>query len=113
MQVDVRQQRRNYCPLRRPYLRLRPFPFFRHSRLQPFLDQANDAPVRDPMLEKLHQPFVRNIIEKSTNVQIEHPVHSPPPQSHPERVQRIMLASPWPEPIGESQKVLFINLIEN
>ena len=46
----------DYSPLWRSYLRLRPFPFFRHSRLQPFLDQTYDAPVRDPMLDKLHQP---------------------------------------------------------
>jgi hypothetical protein len=37
----------------RPYLRLRPYPCFRHSRLQPFLDEADKAPVRDAMLDKL------------------------------------------------------------
>jgi len=52
-----------HCPLRRSYLRLLPLPFFRHSCLQPFLDQVQDAPVRDPMLDKLHQPFVRHMVE--------------------------------------------------
>src|ERR1019366_2324089 len=74
MQIDVRQQWRNYRPLRRSYLGLLPFPLFRHSRLQPFPDQAKDAPVRDTMLDKLLQPFVRNIIEKTTTVSVENPV---------------------------------------
>jgi site-specific DNA recombinase len=30
----------DYCPLRGPYLRLRPLPFLGHPRPQPFLDQA-------------------------------------------------------------------------
>src|SRR5260370_30161476 len=68
MQIDVRQQRRCYGPLWRPHLGLRPFPFFRHPRFQPFLDQPEDAPVRDPMLDELFQPFVRYVIEKTTNV---------------------------------------------
>src|SRR5579872_4939506 len=35
MQVDVSQQRRSYCPLRRPHLRLRPDTVLRHPGLQP------------------------------------------------------------------------------
>ena len=65
------------------------------------------------MLDKLYQPFVRNVIEKSTNVQIEHPVHLLPPQAHGQCVQRLVLVAPRPEPIGESQKVLFVYLIEH
>src|SRR6266852_7277319 len=34
-------------------------------------------------------------------------------QPHPQRVQSIVLAAPRPEPIGEAQKVLFVNLIED
>jgi hypothetical protein len=56
---------------------------------------------------------VRNVIEKSTNVQIEHPVHLLPLQAHAQSVQRIVLATPRPESVRESQKVLFVNLIEN
>ncbi len=33
--------------------------------------------------------------------------------SHRQRVQRIMLASPRPESVGESQKILFVNLIQD
>jgi site-specific DNA recombinase len=101
------------CPLWRSLLRFLPFPFFRHPCFEPFLDQSHDAPVRDPMLDKLYQPFVRQIVEKTANVHVEYPVHLPPSQSHRQRVQRIVLAAPRPKPIRESQKVLFVDCIEH
>jgi hypothetical protein len=51
------------------------------------------------MLDELLHPFVRQIIEKATNVSIENPVHFLPHDPHPQRVQRLMLASPGPETI--------------
>jgi len=57
--------------------------------------------------------FVRQIIEKATNVGIENPVHLLPHDPHPERVQCIVLAAPRPETIGEPQKVLFVYLVED
>jgi len=56
---------------------------------------------------------VSNFIEKAPNVRVKNPVHFPSHDSHPEHIQRIVLASPRSEPIGEPQKVLFINLIED
>ena len=56
VQVDVREQRRHRCPLRRSRLGLRPFPVLDDSRGQPFLDQPQNPSVRDPVLEELHQP---------------------------------------------------------
>src|SRR5437868_5789291 len=53
------------------------------------------------------------MIEKATNVGIENPVHFLPHDPHPQRVQRLMLASPSAETIGEPQKILFVNLIED
>jgi hypothetical protein len=40
-----------------------PFTVFQHARIEPFLDQVNDAPVGYPMLEKFHQPLVLQRIE--------------------------------------------------
>ena len=54
-----------------------------------------------------------NFIEKAPDVRAENPIHFPPHDSQPERIQRIMLSSPRSEPIRESQKVLFVNLIED
>src|SRR5271169_5460361 len=49
---------RHHRPLRTPLLRLGPLPLLHHPRLQPFLDQAGDAPVSDPMFHKLDQPIM-------------------------------------------------------
>ena len=56
---------------------------------------------------------MRNVIEKSTNVQVEYPVHLFPSQSHCQRIQRIVLFSPRPESVGESQKILFVYLVKD
>ena len=65
------------------------------------------------MLEKLHQPFVVDGVEETTNVRIEHPVHLLPRQSHPQRVQRIVLAAPGTEPVREPQEILLVDLVED
>ncbi len=113
MQVEIGQHRRNHRPLWCPFLRLVPLALLHHARLQPFLDQADDSLVSDPMLDELDQPFVIDFVEKCPNVQIEHPVHLLARNPDVERVQRIMLAAPRPEPVGEAQKVLFPDLVEN
>ena len=56
MQVHVRKQRRDRRPLRRSLQRLRPFPILDDPRAEPFLDQAQDPLVRDPMLDELQKP---------------------------------------------------------
>jgi hypothetical protein len=33
-------------------------PVFHHAHLEPFLDQADDAPVADPMLQEADQPLL-------------------------------------------------------
>src|SRR5215469_1587900 len=53
------------------------------------------------------------MIEKAPNVTIQNPVHLLPRDGHVQRIQRLMLAAPWPETIRETPKVLLINLIED
>jgi hypothetical protein len=65
------------------------------------------------MLDELQEPIVSNFIEKTPNVGVKNPIHFPPHDSYPERIQRIMLASPRSETIREPQKVLFVSLIED
>ena len=36
------------------------------GRLEPFLDQADDAPVADPMLQEADQPILVDLIEESS-----------------------------------------------
>ena len=65
VEVDVRQQRRGTAALGRPFLHSQVLPVLQHAGVQPFLDEPHDAPVRDPVLDELHQPAVGNPIEKA------------------------------------------------
>ena len=56
VQVDVGEQRRNRCPLRRSRPRLRPLPVLDNSCSQPFRISRRTRLVRDTVLEELHQP---------------------------------------------------------
>ena len=65
------------------------------------------------MLDELAQLLVGQVVEKATNVGIDYPVHLLPHEPDPQRIQSIVLAAPRPEPVGEPQEILFVNLIED
>lgn len=113
MEIDVRQQRRCTAALWRSFLHPYSRPIFEHARVQPFLDEPHHAPVRYAMFDELHQPFVRDRIEKAADVQIEHPAHMLRQQSRVKRIQRVMLASPRTEPIRESEDATVIAVDAN
>src|SRR5205807_6990252 len=75
VQVHVGQQRRYRCPLRCPFFALRPDLVLHDPRLQPALDQPEDPPVPDPVLDKPPQPTVIQAGEEVADVRVEHPVH--------------------------------------
>jgi hypothetical protein len=52
MQVDVGEQRRDYRALSRPLITDRDDSVFQNARLQPLLDQADDASVAGPVLDE-------------------------------------------------------------
>jgi len=64
VQVEIGKDRRDHRSLRGPFLRLEPPAVFHHARLQPFLDQAYEPWVCDPMLDELDQPLMIDPIEK-------------------------------------------------
>ena len=105
MQVHVGQEWRDTAPLGRALLTPRPRPVLQHAGVEPLLDQPHDAPVRNPMLDELHQPPGGDGVEKPPDVGIEHPVHLPRQQSRIERVQRVVRLAPRPEPVREAQEV--------
>src|SRR5258706_2544411 len=113
MKIDVRQKRRSTSALGRPFLHPYSFPILQHAGVQPLLDQPHDAPIGHPMLDELDQPFVGKPIEKTFDVKIEHPVHFSRQQSRVERIQRLMLASPWPEPVRKAEKIRFVNGVQH
>jgi hypothetical protein len=113
MKVDIRQQRRCTATLRRAFLRERSHSLFQHARVQPFLDEPQDAPVRYPVLEEPDQPLVRQPIEKAAHVQVQHPVHTSLVESTVQGVQRFVLAASWPEPVREAEEVGFVDGVEH
>src|SRR5215470_2259227 len=113
MEVYVGQQWRGTSTLGRPFLHSHSFPILQHAGVEPFLDQPHNAPVCNPVLDKLNQPFVGEMIQKSPDVQIEHPVHFSRQQSRVERVQRVMLAASGTEPVGETEKIRFVNGVQH
>ena len=113
MKIDVCQKRRSTSALGRPFFHPYPFPILQHAGVQPFLDQPHDAPIGHPMLDELDQPFVGKPIEKTFNVKIEHPVHFSRQQSRVQCIQRLMLASPWAEPVREAEKIRFVNGVQH
>jgi hypothetical protein len=74
---------------------------------------VHDALVPDSVLSELHQPFVRNGIEKATNVGVQHPVHMPLHEPDVQGIQRIVLAAPWAEPIRETSKLRFVDGVQD
>src|SRR5882724_4438369 len=53
------------------------------------------------------------MIEKAPNVAVQHPVHVLPRDRDVQRIQRLMLATPWPETIRETPKIPLVNRIED
>ena len=52
-------------------------PLFEDARLQPFLNQAGDARVADPMLQESYEPCLVNTIEEALYIGVQYPVHLP------------------------------------
>src|SRR6266550_5093466 len=65
------------------------------------------------MLDELHSPLVVHIVKETTNVRIEHPVHSLPLDARRQRVQRLMRAASGPEPVRKAFEVDLVDLIES
>ena len=113
VQVDVREQRRNRCPLRTSLLGRRPRPVLDDPRGQPFLDQPQDPLVRDPVLEELHQPSMVEAGEVVADIRVEHPVHLLAARSRPRAHPTRHAAAPRPEPVGETEEVRLVDGVQH
>jgi hypothetical protein len=56
VEVDVRKQRRNHRALARPLFLHRNDPVLEDAGPQPFLDEPDDAPITDPVLQEADDP---------------------------------------------------------
>jgi len=103
---DVGEQRRNHRPLPRPPLARGHDPVLKDARLEPFLDQAENAVVADPMPQETHEPFVAHRVEERADVGVHDPVRLPCADSDHPGVERVMRAASGAEPIREPEEVL-------
>src|SRR6476660_191088 len=87
-------------------------PVFEHARLQPFLDQADDAPVADPVLQEADQPVMTDLIEERPDVGVQYEAHLLAADPDTESIQRIVRAAPGSEPAAEPEEVLLVDRVQ-
>jgi hypothetical protein len=113
MQVDVGKQRRDHRALPRPPLTDRRDPVFQDARLQPFLDQADDASVADTMFQESDQPLLADFVKERSDIGIQYPVHLRALDPNNERIQRIVRAAPRSESVREPKEVFLVDRVEH
>src|SRR6202045_630371 len=86
---------------------------FDSADLEPFCNKAQDALVRDTVLEEADNPWVGHGIEEAPDIRIQHPVHLLPENADMESVQRIVLAASRPESVGEPEEVFLLDCFKN
>src|SRR5499427_8245844 len=101
------RSRSHHRALPRPYLARRHDPVFQDAGLEPFLDQADDAPVADT-----GQPFLADRVEERADVGVQYPVHLPAFDPDHERVKRIMRAASGAETVRKPEEVLLVDRVE-
>jgi hypothetical protein len=109
----VGEQRRDHRALSRPLVTDRDNPVFQYARLQPLPYQADDAWVADPMLDEAHEPTLTNFVEKGSDVRVKNEVHSLGRDPDAKRIQRIVLATPWSEPVAEPEELLLVDAVQH
>src|SRR5580693_5814778 len=85
---------------------------FEDARLEPLLDQADDALVADPMFQEADQPILADSPEEILDVGVKYPVHFPYLDRRRQRVQHIVRPSPGSKPIRKTTEVAFIDGVE-
>src|ERR1700680_5285175 len=65
------------------------------------------------MFDEGDQPLLANFIKKGANVRVENEVHLLAGDPDAERVQRIVLSAPRPEPITEPEELLLVDAVQH
>ncbi len=107
------RSRSHHRPLRRTPLATCYASIFDNADFQPLRNQAKNALVRDTVFEEADDPRMGHGIEEAPNIRVEHPVHLSPVDAGVESIQRIMLATPPPEPIGEPNEVFLVDRLQH
>jgi len=102
----------DHRPLPGPLVTCRDDPVFQDARLEPFLDQADDARVADPMSQEADEPLLRHFVEERSDVGVQYVVHLLAANSNRKGIQRIMLAALGSEPIREPEEVFLVDRVQ-
>ena len=106
VQVDIGKQRRDRRSLSGPPVAVRHDPVFEDARLEPLLNQADDARVADPMLDEANQPLSADFIEERADVGVKDEVHFLTGDPDRERVERVVRSPSGSESVREPEEVL-------
>src|SRR4029077_15711414 len=77
-----------------------------------FLDQADDAPVADPVLQEADQPLLTDRVKERPDVGVDDVAHLLAVNPNTERIQRVMRAAPGPESIREPEEVFLVDRVQ-
>src|SRR3954449_2732130 len=110
MEEDVRKDWADPRSLRHPHLPRFPSAALEDAGLEPPLDQAENPRVSNPVPQHPHQPSEVNGIEESSDVEIEHPVHTLRHQGLFEGRQGRVGAPSRPEAVTEAQKIGLVDV---
>jgi hypothetical protein len=65
--------------------------------------------IADPVLDEPDQPVMADRVEERPEVGVEDPVDPLPGDPGGERVQRVVLTTPGPEPVAEAEELRLID----
>ena len=99
IQHDVRQQGRNHPSLRRADGRGLEDPVFHHARSEKSLQQSENVPVGHLRGYRSHDDGVRQVVEKSLDVGVEHRA-VPFAMTRQDLLDRLMAVATGDEPVG-------------
>ncbi len=113
VKINIRKQGTNTPTLRNSFNSVLSESINENTRFEPLLDQANHSFIPYTMLDKLDKPFMAQIIEKSMDVSIQHPVHFPRQKADIEGVQATVLPFPRSVSVGETKKIRLVDCIQD
>jgi site-specific DNA recombinase len=105
--------RRHTSALRHAFFHFAPIAVFQHSGVQPLLDVALHALVRDSVLDELHYSRMVHRVEEPADVRIEHPTHFVMFNGHGDRIQCIVLVAARPKPVRKAHEVFLVYRVEH
>ena len=113
VKVYIRKQRANGTPLRHTFFRLGSLAVQHDSGLQPFLDQPDHSLVTDSVFDKLDQPVVVEVIEKSSDIRIQNPAHFTSEDTIVQSIETVVLSLTRSVSVGASKEVRLVNRVQD